>query len=134
MDIELGTENITSGTVDIQGLAFAKAGEIEQIEISIDDGNWKTVKNIEEDGIYSLWNYKLDTTDLTNGNHTIEARAVSSNKQSLEYSTEIETENEPQLEEGITASQITLSAVFILILAVAIIVYLYTKKRKTSSN
>jgi len=127
---DIGDENITSGTITIQGVAFSKEGELEDIEIAIDNGIWKEVKDIEENGTYKFWEYKVDTTQLDNENHTIKARAVGPGGQSLEDDFEVSVFNKPTKAGGITSEQLTISIIVILIIMGAIFVYLYSKKRK----
>ncbi len=123
-------DNVTSGIININGLAFSRDGEVDNIEISIDNGTWKTIKRIEEDGIYKYWNCELDTSDLSNGNHTIRARANGEGGQSLEFSFEIITFNKLRKQDAITTQQLTISIVVILIIAGAVFIYLRNKKKK----
>ncbi len=131
IQIEDIQENISKDTISINGLAFSKDGqEIEKIELSIDDGSWKSITKFDEDGIYYLWKYELDTTKLNNGNHTINVRAVSGAPYSLTHSYEIFVENGPQKKEVTISMPITISVVILLILVVAVLVYLYKKKKQ----
>jgi serine protease AprX len=131
LDIEGIIENATSGTVTINGLAFSKEGEeIEHIELSIDDGSWKKIQNFEEDGIYYRWKYELDTTDLHDGNHSINVRAVSGAPFSLTHTVDINIENGPSKEEQFIAGQFSTAIIVLLVLVVAVLAYLYYKKRK----
>jgi serine protease AprX len=131
IDIEGISENITSGTVNINGLAFSKNGEeIEKIELSIDNGSWKTIDKFEADGIYNRWKYELNTKGLSNGNHTINVRAVSGAPYSLTHFVEITVENEGGTVDEISAGQFSTIIVALLVIGTAILVYLYIKKRK----
>ena len=133
-EIGMGENNISSETVTVHGLAFAKEGEIESIELAVDDGSWRTVKSMEQNGIYQHWRYTIDTTELCNGNHTIKVRTVSNGRQSLEHSTDVTVYNEPGPGQGLTSGQLTLYVGIILILAVTVGVLLYNKKRNQSSE
>jgi serine protease AprX len=129
-EIETGENNITTGTAAVRGIAFSKTGNLEKIELSVDNGSWRTVGNTQEDGIYSLWSYDLDTSELDNGNHTVRVRALSSSSQSLEDSREITTQNKKQPPSGLTNEQLTISIAIVLVLAVVAGVYFYNKKKK----
>jgi serine protease AprX len=126
--------NTSSGEITIEGLAFAKEGEVESIEISIDNGNWKTIRNSEEDGIYLMWEYKLDTTKYKNGNYSIKVRATGSGGQSLEHSVEIIVQNKPGGDGGGISEGFTTSIVIVLILGVAVLAYIYHQKRKARAK
>ncbi|MCD6331309.1 MAG: PKD domain-containing protein [Thermoplasmata archaeon] len=61
--------DVLSGVVEIKGSAWdADGDEIQKVEIRIDRGEWKLANGT------TSWNYKLDTTKLSNGWHIIEAR------------------------------------------------------------
>jgi len=57
------------GALIIKGVANDEDGSIIKVEIRIDGGEWK-----EANGTIS-WSYELDTTELDNGFHIIEARS-----------------------------------------------------------
>ncbi len=57
-----------SGTITIKGTAFDSDGEVTKIEIQIDDGEWKEVEGTTD------WSYKLDTTEISDGEHTLRIR------------------------------------------------------------
>jgi hypothetical protein len=57
-----------SGTITIKGTASDSDGEVTKVEIQIDDGEWKEVEGTTD------WSYELDTTKLSNGEHTIRIR------------------------------------------------------------
>lgn len=125
-------ENLTSGTITIHGIAFSKNGdEIEKIELSVDDGSWKSITKFEENGRYLLWKYELDTNNLDNGNHMINVRAVSGVPYSLSHFYEISVQNEPKKEESVISTNIAISVIILLILAAAAVVYFYKNNRKS---
>ena len=67
------TENQTvSGTITIQGEARDE-DVLRSVDIRIDNGSWVNVEQNAEG--YAYFTYDLDTTTLTNGQHTITARA-----------------------------------------------------------
>jgi len=58
-----------SGKINITGLAVKGASPLERVEVRIDGGNWQSVSGLES------WRIILNTPDLANGMHAIEARA-----------------------------------------------------------
>jgi hypothetical protein len=58
-----------SGNVEIRGSASDTDGEVQVVEIRIDNEGWREVTGT------SNWDYDWDTTAYTNGEHTIKARA-----------------------------------------------------------
>mgnify|MGYP001069545167 CR=1 FL=1 len=72
-------ENQTiKGKITIQGRATDRDGNttIQRVELRVDAGNWTTVLGT------TVWLYELNTSALTNGYHTLEARAYDG----IEYS------------------------------------------------
>ena len=61
--------SVVKGEILIEGTAGDEDGSIVKVEIRIDKEEWKIANGTNS------WNYKLDTTKLSNGFHTIEARA-----------------------------------------------------------
>jgi hypothetical protein len=59
-----------SGTIPLVGTSSDTDGEIERIEIKIDEKDWQEIST------NPLWSYELDTTLLSNGKHTITIRAT----------------------------------------------------------
>jgi len=60
-----------SGIVRIKGSVSDEDGTVEKVEVSIDGAAWE---NITLDGILT-WDFKWDTSTLTNGEYEIEVRA-----------------------------------------------------------
>ncbi|MCD6512324.1 MAG: right-handed parallel beta-helix repeat-containing protein, partial [Thermoplasmata archaeon] len=58
-----------SGTVTIQGTAGDSDGTVQKVEVKIDNGAWTQATGTTE------WSYSLNTTVLSNGEHTIYARS-----------------------------------------------------------
>ncbi|UCG68565.1 MAG: S8 family serine peptidase [Thermoplasmata archaeon] len=75
--------NTSSRYVDISGIAWSQNGEVEVVEIRIDDGEWVEAKDMSN-GTWSKWTYRLNQAKLGKGNHTFEARAVAGDKYSLQ--------------------------------------------------
>jgi hypothetical protein len=74
--------NSSSKYIDISGISWSKGGEVEGVEIRIDNGSWKMVEDMGN-GTWSKWTYRVESSKLGKGNHTIEARAISDGKYSL---------------------------------------------------
>jgi len=58
-----------NNNVTIEGTASSDDGAIEQVEASIDSGEWQTVKGTES------WEYEWNTNTVSNGEHTLRFRA-----------------------------------------------------------
>jgi len=79
------------GTVNISGLASIASGEIDFIEIWLDN-NTPISANAEEDD-WSKWYYEWDTRDLEDGLHLIGARAISGGRASEDYNITVKVDN-----------------------------------------
>jgi cyclophilin family peptidyl-prolyl cis-trans isomerase len=77
-----------SDTITISGLAFDMDGDVEKVEIKIDDGSWKPANGSTN------WNYELDTTKLSDGEHTIKVRVYDGEFYSDESSIKINVDND----------------------------------------
>jgi serine protease AprX len=75
--------NTSSRYVDISGIAWSQNGEVEVVEIRVDNGDWKEAEDMSN-GTWSKWTFRLDQAKLGKGNHTFEARAVAGDKYSLQ--------------------------------------------------
>ena len=51
--------NTSSRIIDISGIAWSKNGEVESVEIRIDDGEWVETKDISN-GTWAKWTYRVD--------------------------------------------------------------------------
>jgi len=79
-----------SGVRSIRGGASDVDGSIESVEIRIDSGTW-----IQADGTTS-WSYLLNTTLLSDGNHTLYARSSDGENYSVETNITVAVDNTPQ--------------------------------------
>ncbi len=61
----------------VRGIAWARLGEVDKVEYSIDGGGWHSASK-GSDGTWTNWTVRLDSQDIDTGNHTIRARAVAS--------------------------------------------------------
>jgi subtilisin family serine protease len=79
--------NITDASrapVYVSGIAWSKGGEVESVEVRVGDGEWKEAED-ESNGTWATWTFKIDPGEMEKGNLTIEARAVSGDKHSLQH-------------------------------------------------
>ena len=81
-----GYSNV-SGIIEINGTAYDIDGTIQRVEIKIDDGSW-----IVATGTNS-WSYNWDTTEVSNGLHTIYARSFDGEYYSEIASIDVYVEN-----------------------------------------
>lgn len=77
----------TTGILKLQGTASDVDGDIVKIEIQIDDGEWEEILGTMN------WNYDLDTTELSDGEHTIRIRALDDEGEYYEESFTINVNN-----------------------------------------
>ncbi len=78
----------SNGTINVTGHAWGQFGAIERVEFRIDGGDWiETTYSAVPSEIGALtpflWHIVLDPDKLSDGEHSIEVRAMSSNSQSL---------------------------------------------------
>jgi hypothetical protein len=59
-----------SGTINITGFAVRGTTPLDRVEVRIDGGTWQEVSGLEN------WKIRLNSPDLPNGGHLIEARAA----------------------------------------------------------
>ncbi|UCF08554.1 MAG: hypothetical protein JSW28_02370 [Thermoplasmata archaeon] len=107
-----------SETITIEGTAADDDGEITKIEIQIDDGEWEEVGNA------TPWSYDLDTTDLSNGNHTIRIRVTDNEGEHYVETFIIDVDNGW----AIPWEMLLLFGVIILIAFIAVVTLLSRKK------
>jgi len=58
------------GFLRVNGTSAKGSAEVARVEVRIDGGAWKDAIGT------SLWTFDIDTAKLSNGNHTVEARAT----------------------------------------------------------
>jgi hypothetical protein len=105
-----------TGTVKIQGTAYDVDGDIIKIEIQIDNGEWEEISGTIN------WDYDLDTTKLSDGEHTIRIRAYDDEGEYYEESFTINVDNSSFI------IWLIIIVVFILIVAFIVAVGLMRKK------
>jgi len=119
------------GNATLYGLAWAKIGTIDRVEISIDDGQWKEVLYLDapngtlDTDEYLNWKFEVTCSQLSwKGNHTAKVRAVSKDFYSLPDSIQFFGKGEQEEDSGIGSFEVALLSVMVLggLLAVAAVV------------
>ncbi|MGQ9582707.1 MAG: putative Ig domain-containing protein [Thermoplasmatota archaeon] len=83
------------GRVFVRGTASASAGEIELVEVKVDDGGWKEAVG------RASWAFQLNTTELSNGRHQIFARARDTEGHYAEANVTVEVDNSAPAEPSV---------------------------------
>jgi nitrous oxidase accessory protein len=109
------------GNVNISGSASDSDGEVVFVEVSIDGGNWRTAQGTD------TWAYLWDSSDVSNGDHTISARSFDGSIYSITSNVTIVTRNDDTPDDNLVVFLISL-VIFCAVLAIIIILYL--KKRR----
>jgi hypothetical protein len=115
-----------SGAATISGTSSDSDGTIEMVEVRIDSGSWK-----EAVGTTS-WSYELDTTSISNGAHTIYARAYDGSDHSSLASVNIEVDNQADTngDSEEEDSSFLIMILIIVIILVVVIAAVLLRKRK----
>lgn len=113
--------DVVSGTIAIEGSASDVDGEITKIEIQIDGGEWKEVEGTKD------WSYKLDTTKLSDGEHTIKVRVYDDEGEYYIESFDINVNNSGWIPWLILAIAIVLLVIFLIVVGAI-------KKKKVKSG
>ncbi|UCE72890.1 MAG: fibronectin type III domain-containing protein [Methanomassiliicoccales archaeon] len=114
-----------SGIFRISGEADDSDGTVERVEIRVDDDEWITIPGT------TSWSYDLNTTNLTNGKHTIYIRSFDGTNYSLEASMEIQVSNPgPEKEKSLLEEPGFWAGIIILLVIVLIVIFMLLKRRK----
>ncbi|UCE37852.1 MAG: S8 family serine peptidase [Thermoplasmata archaeon] len=116
--------NSSSKYIDISGIAWSKNGEVEGVEVRIDGGKWVKVKDMDN-GTWAKWTYRIQTKDLSKGNHIIEARAISGDKYSLFHEEDVFVAQSFRDDEFDAAC---LPGIAIIVLVLGVAVYIILRK------
>jgi hypothetical protein len=117
------------GSIDIEGFAYAKKGEIEKVELRINEGNWFEV--CDTNGTWFDWTYRLNPKDLPLGNNTLQSRAVSGDKHSLISEVDFMVVEHPS-EPGAVSEQLMIGALIFLAIIIAAVIIISKYRKKTS--
>ena len=121
---------VSDGIATLSGLAWGQVGAVSSVEYRIDAGEWMSAtfdEDAETMGAFARfnWSVALDTTELLEGNRSVEVRAINTEGvQSLMVSAMIsgEWDGEPEEEEfGLQELIMVVLAVAMLVLAVIIL-------------
>jgi hypothetical protein len=113
--------NKISGTVEVIGYASDTDGSLDSIQIRIDDGDWILVSGTE------VWTVDWDTTEVSNGQHTIYARSFDGEDYSLEASVSVKTNNGG---ESILEEPLFWGLIVVLIIIAIVAFVLLSRRRK----
>jgi hypothetical protein len=80
-----------SDTFTIRGMASDTDGQIEKVEIQIDDGGWELISNSDD------WSYDLDTDALDDGKHTVNIMVTDDEGEIAVESLTLEVDNSKDL-------------------------------------
>ncbi len=119
-----------NGSVRVEGRAFAKQGDIDDIEVRVDNGSWKKV-NVENQGKWYNWFFMLDTAKYKNGNHSISVRTTTDDMHSFEdkiYFTTSNPDNGRGIRKNLPSSK-TMGVMLIIIVAGTVGIYEYKTKK-----
>lgn len=111
-----------SGTIIFAGTSSDSDGEIERIEISIDQKEWQEI-SINPD-----WSYNLDTKQLSDGEHTISIRATDDEGEVAMEILTIEVDNSED------EFQWTYLFVILLVIALIVVISIIALKKKPAEK
>lgn len=123
------TATVTSHTADekVGGkVKFSGASlddtSVEKVEVSIDGGDWMTVTGTTD------WEYEVDTTTLTEGNHTLEVRSYDGEKYSDPVSITFEVDQSVAPKDDKKDDEPGFGAAIVLVALLAAV--LYSRRRR----
>lgn len=112
--------SVVSGVYRIEGTADRIDGEIQKVEVKIDGGQW--IETVGTTG----WSFDWNTTNVSDGNHTIYARSFDRVNYSIEANVTVVVDNTPPTKVDIDwfwtaiATALILATVFLLVAYVLI--------------
>ncbi len=120
--------DVISENYTVRGTASDPDGVVEKVEIRIDDGPWIQVTGT------SSWSYEWNTTDVSDGNHTIYARSYDGGNYSEEMSVTVRVDNvippTPAEEESVFEQAWFWIAVALVIVVILLAVLILVRRRK----
>lgn len=81
---------MVNGTRTVAGTASDPDGKIDQVEVRIDDGSWTTAEGTD------TWSFSWDTTETSDGEHTVQARAHAGDATSQPANVTVRVENQQE--------------------------------------
>ncbi len=114
-----------SGLIAVSGTASDIDSEVQSVWIRIDDEDW-----IEASGKFD-WSYTIDTRNLSNGEHTISARAFDGESNSSVVSISVNVDNPSPAKEKSVFEEAWFWILIVLIIIVLLFAFLwFTKTRR----
>lgn len=117
---------IVVGTLTIEGTASDPDGIVQDVEIRVDDGPWSRPMGT------TLWNFDWDTTNVTNGEHTIYARSYDGSSYSTVVNVTVFVNNTTPTPNGprLDWIWIVIPVVVVAIALVLIVILVLIRRRK----
>jgi len=129
--VHITETNTTDGIATLTGLAWGQVGAVSSVEYRIDGGQWMSAtfdEDAETLGAFARfnWTVALDTSELMEGNRTIEVRALNTEGvQSLMVATTVAGTWNGQVEnEGFGIQEVIMAGLAIALLVLALIILL----------
>jgi hypothetical protein len=116
-----------SGKLTVMGSAGIVAGTVMRVELSVDGRNWKAATGT------GSWSYVLDTTGLSNGRHTLRARAWDGTVYSMNASVGVEVDN-PPVSTSASGWLLPILLIIAIVAAAAVVALLYTRRGRTAAQ
>ncbi len=117
--------SVVSGTFTVNGTASDSDGDIQWVEVRVDNGNWIIATGTDN------WTYQWNTTLLENGNHTINARSYDGEDYSAEVNVTISVDNpSPPTDQGPQDDRLWLAVAVISIIVVVLLLIIYVLMRR----
>lgn len=141
VDVELqahvtNVSEATSGGALIEGLAWAKVGTVDSVEISIDGKDWIEVEYLDpngtggaETGEFINWRFEVKSSHLSwSGEHMVHVRAVSGTSNSIPDSGSFSGKMADGGDDGIGGTTIALISALALIIILALVLFVLKGK------
>jgi hypothetical protein len=111
-----------SGKVTFRGVANITVGAISGVEVRVDRKDWTEAAGLAD------WSYVLDTTKLSNGRHTVYARAWDGKSHSQNATVTVDVENVQASAGLLSGPLLWLALAVVIIAAAAVMVALYLRR------
>jgi hypothetical protein len=118
------TGSTIKGTFEILGTSSDDDGTIQRVEIKIDGENW-----IRAQGT-TVWNYEWDTTSISNGQHTVSARAFDGIGYSPETNITISINNPESKDQPSEGPWLWVFIIIAIIVMVVLFLILFLRKKQ----
>lgn len=112
------------GLIEVAGTSSDTDGSVELVQIMIDDDKWIDLEGIAE------WSYQIETTNLSNGPHTISVRAYDGENHSEEASITLEVDNPAKPVEKSIFEEAWFWAFIILVIIILLVLFFMVFSKK----